>query len=208
MHENELLDVYNANTLDEQKKAYDNWADNYERDLFAMGYRLPGIIAAVFTRFVNVDAGPILDAGCGGGVQAEPLALLGYKNITGIDLSVGMLEIAKQKNLYAELRQMTLGDHLDFPDNTFSAVISAGTITPGHAPPETFDELVRVTKKDALIVFSLRVDDDQEPAYPAYIKQLESSGQWSNIFSTPDFHTMPYGEPTVRNCVHVYQVTT
>ena len=206
MHENELLDVYNASTVDEQEQAYDNWAENYERDLFTMGYRLPGIIASVFSRFISPETGPILDAGCGGGVQTEPLALLGYNNITGIDLSEGMLEIAKQKNLYRELRQMTLGEHLDFQDNAFSAVISAGTITPGHAPPETFDELIRVTKQQALIVFSLRVDDDQEPAYPAYIKKLETAGRWRNVFSTPDFHTMPYGEPTVRNCVHVYQV--
>ncbi len=206
MHENELLDVYNASTVDEQEQAYDNWAENYERDLFAMGYRLPGIIASVFTRFISPDAGPILDAGCGGGVQAEPLALLGYNNITGIDLSEGMLEIANQKNLYSELRQMTLGEHLDFPDNTFSAIISSGTITPGHAPPQTFDELIRVAKKDALIIFSLRVDEGQEPEYPNHIKKLETTGLWKNVFSTADFHTMPYGEPTVRNCVHVYQV--
>ena len=207
MHENELLDGYNASTVDEQEQAYDNWAENYERDLFAMGYRLPGIIASVFARFVSPDTAPILDAGCGGGVQSEPLALLGYNNITGIDLSEGMLDIARQKGLYEELHQMTLGEHLDFPDNTFSAVISAGTITPGHAPPETFDELIRVAKKDALIVFSLRVDDEQDPSYPAYINKLETSGKWSKVFTTPGFHTMPYGEPTVRNCVHVYQVS-
>ena len=206
MHENELLDVYNASTVDEQEQAYDNWAQNYERDLFAMGYRLPGIIGSVFARFVSPNTAPILDAGCGGGVQTEPLALLGYNNITGIDLSEGMLAIAKQKNLYKELRQMTLGEHLDFADSTFSAVISAGTITPGHAPPETFDELIRVTKKEALIIFSLRVDDGQDPSYPEHIKKLETSGQWRNIFTTPDFHTMPYGEPNVRNCVHVFQV--
>jgi len=205
MHENELLDVYNASSTAEQEQAYDKWAENYERDLFAMGYRLPGIIAAVFTRYVTTLDVPILDAGCGGGVQAEPLAHIGYNNLTGIDLSQGMLDIARAKNIYTSLRQMTLGEHLDYADNQFAAVISAGTITPGHAPATTFNELVRVTKPDGLIIFGLRVDADQQPEYPAQLAKLEAEGHWEHVFSTPGFHTMPYGEPTVRNCVHVYR---
>jgi hypothetical protein len=57
-----------------------------------------------------------------------------------------MLEVARQKGIYSDLRQMALGGFLDFPDDSFSVVFSTGTITPKHAPPESFDDLIRVTK--------------------------------------------------------------
>ena len=86
-------------TPEEARSAYDDWAESYEADLCATGYRIPAMIAAVFTRYVPADAAPILDAGCGGGIQAEPLAELGFGPMTGIDLSDGMLEIARSKAL-------------------------------------------------------------------------------------------------------------
>lgn len=198
---------YIATTVDEQKQAYDEWAGKYEADLCAMGYRIPAVISTVFATHVPRDAGPILDAGCGGGIQSEPLALLGYTSITGIDLSEGMLGVAGKKGIYDELHQMTLGERLDFPDNSFAAVISSGTITPNHAPAETFTELVRVASPGAAIVFSLRDDAKQEPEYPAMLKRLEDDGAWSPVFRTDSFYSMPYGEPEITHRVHVYRVT-
>ncbi len=196
---------YGAKSVEEQQSAYDEWAGQYEQDLCAMGYRIPAVIATVFTRFVPLGTTPILDAGCGGGIQTEALALLGYDAITGIDLSTGMLEIARRKGIYQELRQMTLGERLDFPDNHFSAVLSSGTITPGHAPAHSFDELIRVTRNQALIIFSLRDDAKQEPEYPAALKRLEDAELWRPLYKTASFHSMPYGEPEVTHRIHVYE---
>ncbi len=205
MPETDVGKSYHAETIGEQQAAYDEWAEKYEADLCAMGYRIPAVIAAVFTRFVPQGTAPILDAGCGGGIQAEPIAMLGYGPITGIDLSEGMLAVARQKNIYEDLRQMTLGERLDFPDHTFGAVISSGVITPRHAPAHAFIELVRVTKPGAPIVFSLRDDPEQEPEYPQMLERLEKEGAWQPVFRTPSFHSMPYGEPDVTHRVHVYR---
>lgn len=197
---------YGVRNLDEQQTAYDQWAEAYEPDLCAMGYRIPTILSTVFTRFVAPDAAPLLDAGCGGGIQAEAIAMLGYGPITGIDLSEGMLDIARRKGIYAELQQMTLGEHLDFADATFAAILSSGTITPKHAPAHSFDELIRVAQPGASIVFSLRDDPEQEPAYPEALTRLESTEAWRPVFVTPSFRGMPYGEPEITHRVHVYQV--
>ena len=196
---------YHARTPEEQQAHYDDWAANYERDLSAMGYRIPAMAAAVFTRFVPAEAAPILDAGCGGGIQAEALAALGYGPITGIDLSEGMLAVARAKGLYAELRQMALGGRLDFADGAFAAVLSCGTITPGHAPPESFDDLIRVTRPGGRLVFSLRDDATQDPAYPAALERLAQASAWHPIFATEPFQSMPYGEPEVLHRIHVYE---
>ncbi len=206
MTETGVARSYRAETLEEQQAAYDSWAKQYEIDLCAMGYRIPAVMAAVATRFISASAAPILDAGCGGGIQAEPLAMLGYGPITGIDLSKGMLEVACAKNIYGELRQMTLGEELDFPDDAFAAVISSGTITPHHAPPKSFEELIRVAKPGAPIIFSMRDDPAQEPEYPATVTALAEAGLWGKVFSTENFYSMPYGEPEITHRVHVYEV--
>ncbi len=201
-----VAQVYESTGLDQQQEAYDSWADQYEKDLCAMGYRIPAMIGAVFVKYVAPDTSPILDAGCGGGIQAEALAMLGYGPITGIDLSEGMLAIARSKNIYADLQQATLGERLEFPDKHFAAVISSGTITPKHAPPHAFEELIRVAKPGAPIVFSMRNDPMQDPDYPAMIEKLEGEGKWQHLFSTDGFHSMPYGEPEISNQIHVYKV--
>lgn len=204
---NSMIDrVYGAKSQDDQEAAYDEWSARYERDLCAMGYRLPAVAAAVFAGHVPGDAGPILDAGCGGGLQAEPLSALGYGPIVGIDLSEGMLSVARSKGIYAELYRMALGGRLDFPDDCFAAVFSTGAITPGHAPPESFDDLIRVTRPGGRLVFSLRVDAGQDPAYAAACDRLAAAGRWRHVFSTAEFLAMPYGEPDVRSRVHVYEV--
>ena len=207
MPETNVSQSYQVNSLKEQQAAYDRWSNDYESDLCAMGYRIPAMIAAVFTRFVALDTALILDAGCGGGIQSEALAMLGYGPITGIDLSEGMLDIARDKGIYAELHQMTLGEQLDFSDDTFAAVLSSGTITPKHAPAHSFDELIRVAMPGAPIVFSLRDDSTQEPDYPDALSRLTASGAWHEIFVTESFKSMPYGEPEISHRVHVYEVS-
>jgi len=206
MHKTDVSKSYQAESIEEQQEAYNEWANNYEADLCAMGYRIPAMIASVFTRFVTLETSPILDAGCGGGIQTEPLVMLGYGPVVGVDLSEGMLKVARSKKIYAELKQATLGESLDFPTSRFAAIISAGTITPKHAPAHSFEELVRVAKPGAPIVFSLRDDPLQEQEYPQMLKKLESEKKWECVFKSCSFQSMPYGEPEITHRIHVYKV--
>jgi predicted TPR repeat methyltransferase len=202
----ELDAVYAASSTDEAEHAYDAWASRYDADLMQMGYRLPWYFAATVLNHLPRDTGPILDAGCGTGLQIEPLHLMGWRGFTGIDLSTGMMAVARAKGLYDDLRRVTLGEVLPFETGHFAATLSCGTITPGHAPIETLDELVRVTRKGGHLVFSLRHDAGQEPTYLAYPPMLEAMGRIRTVHLTPDFATMPLGEPDVRNKIHVCQV--
>lgn len=198
--------AYGAKTREQSEEAYDDWAKQYEADLFSYGFRVPIVAATVWSRFVTPNDGPILDAGCGTGLQAEPLYLAGYEPITGIDLSSGMLDIARKKNIYSELHGVALGEKLSFDANSFANTITVGTITRGHAPPHSFDELIRVTRKGGLIVFSLRVDDGQDPAYPAAIAEYEKENRWKMVYQTDPFIAMPLGEPDVSCRVFVYRI--
>ena len=207
MTENKVLKSYKATSADDQQATYDEWAQKYEQDLCAMGYRLPAAAAGVFSRFVPQDTGPILDAGCGGGLQAEPLAMLGYGPLIGLDLSEGMLTVAREKGIYSELHHGALGAQLDLPDNTMGAVLCIGTITPNHAPPESFDGLLTVAKPGAPIVFSLRDDAAQEQEYPDKVAALSEAEKWEEVWSSPSVHSMPYGAEEVTHRIHVYRKT-
>ncbi len=201
-----LGQAYDAATPEAAKEKYNAWADSYETELMAGGYRLPWIMAAAVAAHVPRDAKPLLDAGCGGGLQVEPLHLLGYRGFTGLDLSPGMLDVARGKGLYDELIEAALGGPLPFAEGRFAATMTAGTITPGHAPPEAFDELVRVTRRGGILIYSMRHDAGQEPAYLDAIARYEAEGAWREIYRTPVFHTIPVGAPEVMNAVHVCEV--
>lgn len=201
-----LETAYDADGPEAARAKYEAWAATYEAELLAGGYRLPWIMATAVAAHVAADAGPILDAGCGSGLQAEPLAHLGYNQITGIDLSPAMLALARSKGIYADLRTATLGNPLGLPSNHFAATMTSGTITPGHAPPHSFDELIRVTRPGGKLIFSMRHDPGQDPAYLAAIAEYAAQGAWREVFRTPTFHTIPKGAPDVMNAVHICQV--
>lgn len=205
MTDNKVLKSYEQTASEDQQATYDDWAESYERDLCAMGYRLPALAAGVFARFVPPDTAPILDAGCGGGIQAEALSLLGYGPLIGLDLSKGMLEVARNKGIYGELHQGGLGPRLPLADASMGAVLCIGTITPNHAAPDSFDGLLRVARPGAPIIFSLRDDPAQDPAYPNYVEMLTNSGDWHPVWTSATLHSMPYGAAEVTHRIHVYR---
>ena len=159
----------------------------------------------MFANHVNNPA-KILDAGAGTGLVGECLTALGYKDLVAMDLSQGMLDEAKKKNIYNEFHQMALGVSLDFSSDEFDAVISVGVFTQGHAPANSFDELIRITKTSGLIVFSLRVDLYQDGGFKEYQSGLEETGKWKLVEVTDQFQPLPKGEPEVWHQIWAYQV--
>ena len=128
---------------------------------------------------------------------------VGYKDLIAIDLSQGMLEIAKQKGIYQELHRMIMGEYLDFIDNKFAGTVAVGVLSIGHAPPESFDELIRCVKPGGYIIFSVRADAQ---GFTEKQDALESNGKWKLIEATTPFISLPLGEPDIRHRIFVYKV--
>ena len=202
-----LAKVYAAQTDQERSKAYDEWAKSYDADVTSFGIRLPYVAASVFARHVEIGSGPILDAGCGTGMHTEPLALMGYGPFTGIDISEGMLEHAKERKIYHELRPMALGNPLNFEDNSFAHSYCIGTLAPGHAPPHSFDELIRVTRSGGLVIFSSHghVNEQTQPFHEAR-HALADQKLWTPLFETKPFISMPGGDSIIKHAIYVYRV--
>lgn len=187
----ERLDrVYGAKSADELTEAYDEWAADYEGDMLSLGYMVPSVAAGFIGRHVP-PGGNSLDAGVGTGILGDTLRVLGYADLTGIDLSESMMDIARKKGAYESLRRMTLGEPLDFPDDSFDAAFSIGVFTEGHAPPESFDELLRAVKSGGWMVFGVRDDVYENGGFREKMDSLEADGKWSLAEKSISFTTFP-----------------
>jgi ubiquinone/menaquinone biosynthesis C-methylase UbiE len=135
--------------------------------------------------------------------MGEMLALLGYKDLVAIDLSTGMLELARKKGIYRDIRQMLLGEHLDFPDNTFAGVTAVGVLSMVNTPPESLAELTRCTRPGGCIIFSVRADAQ---GFKEVQDGLERDNKWSLVEAVEPFVPMPLVAPDIKHRVFVYRV--
>ena len=203
---NKIQWVYSSQNNRELSDRYNQWAKDYEQDLsenFGRPNREP--IVDLTLKYVSKNA-LILDAGAGTGVMGQWLYEEGYKNLLGIDLSEGMLAEAKKKNSYKELRQMILGEPLDFPTATFDAVTACGVFTYGHAPSSSFDELIRVTKPKGYILFTLRPDFYESSDFKAKMEDLATQEKWQLTEQGKPYKSEPKGQPDLYLQTWVYQV--
>jgi len=201
-----LKRVYDAKSRADLKEAYDSWAGSYENDLLSYGYRGATYAAALIGRHLPKGAEPILDAGCGTGLIGETLAVAGFAEVQGLDLSPGMLEVARKKGCYRELHEAALGDRLDFTNDHFAAVTALGVFTKGHVGPEAFGELLRITRPGGHMVISVRVDNDIGAPILAAVESLSSNGTWRQLDATPAFVSYPVTEPDIYHRIFVFQV--
>lgn len=205
--QNRVQWIYSSTTNQELEERYDVWASDYDRDLAEdFAWNAPRTASEVFSRHVPKDV-KVLDAGAGTGLVAECLSEMGYQDIDAMDLSLGMLEQARQKGIFGRLHQMVLGETLGFDSQAFGAVISVGVFTLGHAPPHSFNELVRITRAGGFIVFSLRTDVYKENGFEQQQTALEAAGKWRLVEVTDPFRPLPKGEPEVYHQIWVYQVS-
>jgi len=200
--------IYSSRNNQELTERYDQWAKDYDAELEQdFEWQGPQRTAEFFTRYVPKTA-RILDAGAGTGLMGEILVELGYQDLVAMDLSQGMLEEARKKNVYRELHQMVMGEPLDYATDSFDAVVSTGVLTVGHAPASSLDELVRITRPGGHIVFTLRPDVYEKNGFKEKQRALEAEGKWKFVEASEKFQTLPKGEPDVYHQVWVYQVTS
>ena len=111
------------------QKMFDSFAASFEARLAKLHYQAPALVAAALA-----DAGlpaaralDVLDAGCGTGL-CGPLVAPYARRLVGVDLSEGMLEHARQKNVYDELVRGELTAYLQNHPDAFDLIVTADTL--------------------------------------------------------------------------------
>ncbi len=204
--DNRVQWIYSSADVTELRSRYDIWAEDYDSDLERdFGWTAPQLAAGVLQRYVPPRA-RILDAGAGTGLVGRVLKERGYHSLVAMDLSEGMLDVARKTQAYESYDQMVLGETLDYATDSFDAVVSVGVFTVGHAPASALDELVRVTKSGGYIVYSLRPDVYAENGFREKHAELEATDALTIVEATDPQHVMPTGEPDVEHQVWVLRV--
>ena len=198
--------VYDSKDYDELTTEYNDWATEYDADLETLGFIGPRAAAETLTKYISDPEAKLLDAGAGTGMVGQELARLGFKRVTALDLSPAMLMVANEKFVYEELVVGELGKSLSFESDAFGSTTCVGTFTIGHAPPESLDELVRVTKPGGYVVFTVRTDHYTEGGFDVKQNALEEAGKWELAERSEPFQPMPNGEPDIWYNVWAYRV--
>jgi len=195
-HSGALGKVYDAKRPEEVAALYDGWAETYDAEMAAAGYRHPSICLALLARHLPRGATPVLDAGAGTGLVGEWLGIIGYPHVEALDISPGMLARAKAKNAYAKLHCLALGGPLPFADGHFAGIVSAGVFTTGHVGAEGLDELIRICRPSGAIVLTVK-NTLWEGGLAARLAELEADGLVARTEETEPYVSMPGETGTV-----------
>jgi predicted TPR repeat methyltransferase len=192
-HDGHLSAVYAARAPEQVAAAYDAWAETYEADMAASGYRHPTIALALLSRHLPRGAGPLLDAGVGTGLMGQWLPLVGYGVVDGLDLSAGMLAVAARKDVYRTLQQVALGGPLPYLDDVYAGIVSTGVFTTGHVGAEAVPELIRICAPGGMIVLTVKLTV-WEAGFEAALAALQTAGRIRMAEQTAPYVSMP-GDP-------------
>jgi SAM-dependent methyltransferase len=189
-HAGYLGAVYGAKDAEDVAALYDKWAESYDGEMAEAGYQHPQACVALFARHVMRGAAPVLDAGAGTGLIGQWLQTLGYPEVEALDISKGMLDIARTKNLYTDYHQLALGGPLPFGDGAYAGVISAGVFTSGHVGVEGLDELIRICAVGGAVVLTVKCVL-WEDGFKARVDELVKAGEIEIAEVTEPYVSMP-----------------
>ena len=104
----------------------------------------------------SLDGIKILDAGCGNGKDCKYISEKGFE-VNGIDLSIGMLEIAKEKVPNGKFEVMDIAN-ITIPENSYDGIISNCSLfhIPSEELPQTLESFARILKSNGKLLLVLQ----------------------------------------------------
>ena len=173
----QILDIYDIDKSEEIINYYKKWAENFDDDMLEWDYQAPEIASKLLDSYLNDKNAKILDAGCGTGLVGQILKKLGHQNIDGIDFSQAMLDKIPN-NLYKTLKKFDLNKKININMLTYDSIICVGTFTYGHVRPHALSELIRITKVNGYICFTVNEGVYEKYGFDKEILELENNKIW------------------------------
>lgn len=180
------------------QKVFDNFADSFDETLEGLGYKVPQIIAEEIKKYsiVFLPKNPrVLDAGCGTGLCSKYLgSVLKKYQLYGVDISAQMLEKARQRGRYKELKKDDIEHYLAEQKERFDLVVSADVLTYFGRLEGIFDACFKSLAKKGVMVFSISKNEKDSISWRQHLsgrfvhgekyvqKALKQSGFQEAIF--------------------------
>lgn len=135
---------------------YNQMADDYHKhvsdpndSIFHAYYEKP----AIREELPNLAGLDVISIGCGSGVDTRWLADNGASKVVGIDISAGLLAIARSENPDIEFKEADM-EQLPYPDDSFDLAYSSLAIHYLNDWTQALTEARRVLRTDGQYVFS------------------------------------------------------
>lgn len=154
------------------RKVFDSFADSFDQQLLNnLNYRAPQILVDALTRVLGSPSGAldVLDAGCGTGL-CGPLIKPYARQLSGVDLSGGMVEKARARGGYDQLVVAELTTYLVSHPATWDLVLSADTLVYFGDLSEVLSAAHSALRSGGWVAFSLEAlegEDDRAELSPS-----------------------------------------
>lgn len=142
-------------TIDVYNKHAESWAKSKQNkqdkiSIFHIYLEKP----ALYGKLPDLKDKTVLCVGCGSGEEVVHLYLLGAKKVVGIDISSGLIEIAKKSYPNYEFYVMDV-EMLDFPEKSFDIVFSSLTMHYLENWTKALKLINRILIKSGVFLFSI-----------------------------------------------------
>ena len=174
--------VSNLEQDDSSRDIYDDWSQHYDDHLLAeFGYISPGVAAVELARHLPQRDLEIIDFGCGTGLVGAALREQGFVNVDGADISTGMLEQARSKQVYRNLLCADLTARIPLDDDAYAAGLCVGSLGAGHVGAQHLPEMLRPIRYGGQFVLTMNGSYYQSGGFEQAFRQMQDDGLWSII---------------------------
>ena len=136
---------------------FDQYASYYDKHLMQhLDYRLPQLLFDCLLKntFLTDEKWTIIDLGCGTGLCGQVVKSYA-KTLIGVDISPKMLSIAKEKNIYDELRCLDIIDALSLYHDFFDLIIAGDVLTYIGDLSTIFQKTAISLRANGFLIFSI-----------------------------------------------------
>lgn len=164
---------------DSSRDIYDDWSGNYDDHLIdEFGYISPEIAAQALSDEIDAPQVAIIDYGCGTGLVGQALNQQGFTTVDGIDISQGMLDEARKKQVYRSLICGDLTTTIALDDASYDAATCIGSMGAGHVGAQHVPELLRPLKAGGLFVVIMNGAYYESGGFEQVFRRMENDGLW------------------------------